>query len=135
MEKKKYYLEDETYNIRGAMLRVHEVLGCGFLEKVYQEALEIEFNKRNIPFKREVRLPIYYEGRLLSTDYIADFVCYDKIIVELKAVSCVSEIHEAQVFNYLYATGYDLGLLANFGETSLVVKRLFNYKKFKLNKK
>ena len=135
MAEKKYYLEDETYNIRGALLKVHETLGCGFLEKVYQEALEIEFNKREIPYKREVRLPIYYDGKVLSTDYIADFICYDKIIVELKAVSSINEIHEAQVFNYLNATGYDLGLLANFGEISLVVKRLFNYKKYKLNKK
>lgn len=135
MAEKKYYLEDETYKIRGALLKVHETLGCGFLEKVYQEALEIEFNKREIPYKREVRLPIYYDGKALSTNYIADFICYDKIIVELKAVSSINEIHEAQVFNYLNATGYDLGLLANFGEISLVVKRLFNYKKYKLNKK
>ena len=124
-----YLYQKETYSIRGCLNAVYQELGSGFLEKVYQEALEIEFMDRGIPFKREVKLDISYKGRVLKQEYIADFVCFDKIIVELKAVSNLDEVHDAQVFNYLKATGYDLALLVNFGEKPLRIKRLFNFMK------
>ena len=119
----------ESYKITGCMMKVHRELGCGFLEKVYQEALEREFIAEGIPFQREVKLKIYYRGVPLQQEYIADFVCYDKIIVELKAISKLSDIEKAQVINYLKATGYELGILANFGETSLKTERFCNINK------
>ena len=111
--------KDEAYKVIGAAMKVHSTLGCGFLEQVYQEAFQIELEKQTIPFKREAPLSIEYDGIILNKQYIADFICYNKIIVELKAVKELDNIHEAQVFNYLKATGYKLGLLINFGETSL----------------
>ena len=111
------------------MMRVHRELGCGFLEKVYQEALEREFTAEGVPFQREVKLKIYYRGVPLQQDYIADFVCYGKIIVELKAISKITDVEKAQVINYLRATGYELGILANFGEVSLKTERFFNANK------
>ena len=111
------------------MMRVHRELGCGFLEKVYQEALEREFTAEGVPFQREVNLKIYYRGVPLQQEYIADFVCYGKIIVELKAISKLSEVEKAQVINYLKATGYELGILANFGEVSLKTERFCNINK------
>ena len=110
------------------MMKVHRELGCGFLEKVYQEALEREFIDEGIPYQREVNMKIYYKGTPLQQEYIADFVCYDKIIVELKAISKLSDVEKAQVINYLKATGYELGFLANFGETSLKTERFCNIK-------
>lgn len=109
----------ETYAINGAMFEVHKHLGPGLLEKVYQEALAIEFKLRNIPFEREKHFKINYKGIILEQEYIADFVCYDKIIVELKAVSALDDIHRAQVHNYLNLTGMHLGLLQNFNQVSL----------------
>ncbi|MBQ1485112.1 MAG: GxxExxY protein [Muribaculaceae bacterium] len=125
----KYLYQDETYAIRGCLRTVAFELGSGFLEKVYQEALELEFKEAGIPFQREVKLPIFYKGKSLQQEYFADFVCYGKIIVELKAVSQLNEIHEAQVLNYLKATGFDVALLVNFGETPVKIKRLFNFMK------
>ena len=116
----------ESYKIIGCMMKVHRELGCGFLEKVYQEALEREFIAEEIPFQREVNLKIYYRGVPLQQEYIADFVCYGKIIVELKAISKISDVEKAQVINYLKATGYELGILANFGEVSLKTERFCN---------
>ena len=104
-----------SYAINGAAFHVYNQLGHGFLESVYQEALEIEFKRRNIPFEREKELKIIYDGFELKQTYKADFVCYDKVIVELKAVSCLDDAHRSQVFNYLHATSYKLGLLYNFG--------------------
>ena len=101
-------------------------LGSGFLEAVYQEALELEFKAAGIPYKREVPLRIRYNGVTLNKEYIADFVCYDKIIVELKAVSQIAKIHKVQVKNYLKATGFQLGLIANFGNISLETARVCN---------
>ncbi|MGQ1787118.1 MULTISPECIES: GxxExxY protein [unclassified Saccharicrinis] len=89
-----------------------------------KEALDVELGKQNIPFKREAPLNIEYDGNILNKQYFADFTCYNKIIVELKAVKELDNIHEAQVFNYLKATGYRLGLLINFGEASLNYKRI-----------
>jgi len=109
-------------------MTVHYEMGCGFLEAVYQEALEKEFCLQKIPYKREVPLPIYYKGELLSKNYIADFVCYHKIIVELKALSSLSSEHKAQVLNYLKAANFELGLLINFGECKLKYERLIKMK-------
>lgn len=94
---------------------VYNTLGPGFLEAVYQEALELELAKRNIPYEREKELSISYNGVVLKQTYRADFVCYGNIIVELKAVAHLDDTHRSQVFNYLKATGYKLGLLLNFG--------------------
>ncbi len=105
-------------------MKVHAGLGCGFLEQVYQEALQIELEKQDIPFKHEALISIEYNGITLNKQYIADFICFDKIIVELKAIKELDNIHEAQVFNYLKATGYKLGLLINVGEQSLEYKRI-----------
>ena len=129
----KYFLEKETYDIRGCLMRVYNELGCGFLEKVYQEAFEMELKLNGIPHEREKNMPVFYRRVQLKQEYIADFICYGKIIVELKAVSELTDIHRAQVFNYLKVTNFDLGLLVNFGETSLKVERLFNYRKNQIN--
>lgn len=124
-----YIYQKETFAIRGCLNAVAKELGCGYLEKVYQEALEMELIDANIPYEREVRLQITYKGKTLKQEYYADFVCYDKIILELKAVSQLNEVHEAQVFNYLKTTGYDLALLVNFGERPIKIKRLYNFMK------
>ena len=105
-------------------MTVHNELGCGFLEAVYQEALELEFQYRNIPYQREAQLDIYYKKQLLKKHYQADFICYDKIIVELKALSALTSEHESQLLNYLKATGLRVGLLINFGKKSLEYKRM-----------
>ena len=110
-----FYYKQETYDINGAAMHVYNVLGHGFLEAVYQEALEIEFKKRGIPCEREKELFIDYDGTKLQQTYRADFVCYGKIIVELKAVSELDDAHRSQVFNYLKATVYKVGLIFNFG--------------------
>ena len=114
----------EVYNIIGAAMEVHKELGCGFLEAVYQEALELEFQYRKIPYEREVQLDIYYKEQLLKKHYEADFICYDKIIVELKALSALTSEHESQLLNYLKSTGLKVGLLINFGRKSLEYKRM-----------
>ena len=115
---------EEVYQIIGAAMEVHKILGAGFLEAVYQEALEKEFMLRNIPYEREKHLKIFYKGQELSKFYVADFVCFDNIIVELKALSALTNDHLAQVLNYLKATGNVIGLLINFGQRSLEYKRV-----------
>lgn len=115
--------DNESYAVIGAAMKVHSELGCGFLEAVYQEALEIEFKNKKIPYIREQKLPIYYNGQELKTYYQADFVCYDNIIVELKAIKSLSDIEKAQVLNYLKASKLKKALLINFGENHLVFKR------------
>lgn len=107
--------EEECYRIIGAAMKVHNLLGFGFLESVYQEALGIEMSRRGIEFEREVSLPIVYDGIVLSQCFRADFICYHDIIVETKAVSMLTNAHRAQVINYLHATGCRLGILINFG--------------------
>ena len=116
----------ESYDICGAMFAVHKELGCGFLERVYQDALEVEFQERGIHYEREKKIRIMYKGRPLGDPYRADFVCYGKIIVELKAVNETTGVHRAQVLNYLKATKMKLGILANFGERFLTPERILN---------
>lgn len=118
-----------SYDVIGAAMEVHNALGCGFLEKVYQEAMAIELDSRNIPFEREKRIQIEYKGHVLSCPYIADFVIDNKLILELKALNKLEPQHEAQVLNYLHATNMKLGLLVNFGEGRLQYKRLININK------
>jgi len=117
-------LKEESYKIIGAAMEVHKELGAGFVEPVYQEALELEFLRQNIPYVREQNLNIFYKGQKLTRHYLADFVCYNQIIVELKALSELSGDHEAQILNYLKASQTKLGILINFGSKSLQFKRL-----------
>jgi GxxExxY protein len=116
--------DEQTHTIIGAAMEVHRHLGPGFLEAVYQEALAIEFEARCVPFVREVELPVHYKGQQLACSYRADFVCYHEVIVELKALRVISGVEEAQLLNYLRATGLRRGLLLNFGTRSLSFKRL-----------
>ncbi len=116
--------KQESFKIIGACMEVHKVLGCGFLEAVYQEALAIEFERRKIPYEQEKSLHIQYKKRLLKKTYDADFVCYEKIIVEIKAIGELHSSNIAQTLNYLKATDFKLGLLVNFGATSLHYKRI-----------
>jgi GxxExxY protein len=116
--------DPQTYAIIGAVMEIHRQLGHGFLEAVYQEAAVIEFPLKQIPFEREIALPIRYKNILLPTYYRADFVCFSEIIVEFKALARLSTVEEAQLLNYLKATGLKRGLLINFGTSSLQYKRL-----------
>ncbi|HEX4631163.1 MAG TPA: GxxExxY protein, partial [Chthoniobacterales bacterium] len=113
-----------SHAIIGAAMEVHRELGRGFLELVYQTALALEFQDRGIPFKAEIALPVRYKGRLLTCGYRADFVCYEDFLVELKAIAKLTTADDAQLLNELKATGYQRGLLLNFGSRSLEVKRL-----------
>lgn len=114
----------EAYEIIGAAMEVHRELGPGFLEAVCQEALAIEFGTKGIPFEREPGYKVTYKDIVLKKHYVPDFVCYNKIIVELKSLPEVKQSWELQILNYLKITGFRLGLLLNFGEKSLVHKRL-----------
>ena len=116
--------DPQTYAITGAAMEVHRVLGPGFLEAVYQEALAVELDEQLIPFKREVALSVTYKWETLACGYRADFVCYDEVLVELKAIERLTEIEMAQVINYLKATGLRRALLLNFAAPSLECKRI-----------
>ncbi|MCK5145746.1 GxxExxY protein [bacterium] len=116
----------ESHKIIGAAIEVHKTLGNGFLEAVYQEALAIEFELQTISYEKEKQLRIKYKDQILEKYYIADFVCYDKIIVECKALKGLLPEHESQILNYLYATNIKLGLLINFGRNKVEVKRVAN---------
>ena len=126
MDTNQLIYKNETYSIIGAAMDVHRTLGMGFLESVYQEAMEIELAKRGIPFIPQKKIQIQYKDVLLNQYYVADLFCYDKIIVELKAVSAVLPEYEAQIINYIHAPGIKLGMLLNFGEESLYYKRFLN---------
>jgi len=118
--------KDESYRIIGACMEVHKKLGSGFLESVYAEALEIEFKRLEILFNREKKLPVYYDNHLLKKYFKADFVCFDSIILELKATKFLIEIDYKQTLNNIKATQFKLGLLINFGTPSLIYKRIVN---------
>ena len=115
--------DQQTYAIIGAGMEVHRSLGAGFLEPVYQAALGWELRTRAIPYDRECEIPVYYKGNLLSVGYRADFICFGEILLELKALSRLTLLHDAQVINYLLASRYPRGLLLNFGSSSLQYKR------------
>src|SRR5437870_4137796 len=115
--------DPRTFAVIGAAMEVHRHLGCGFLEAVYQEAMEPELAARGVPHRPWPELPVRYKGRVLKTVYKPDFVCYDAVIVELKALSQTGGPEEAQVINYLKATGFEVGLLLNFGTRSLQYRR------------
>jgi len=116
-------VDTRTYAIIGAAMEVHRQLGCGFLEAVYQKALALELSARDVPFRSEVDLPVYYKGQKLDVSYRADFVSFDTIVVELKALAKLTGVEESQLINYLKATGLETGLLVNFGAKSLEYRR------------
>ncbi|AZI70803.1 GxxExxY protein [Cloacibacterium normanense] len=122
----KIIFKEESYKIIGICMNIHSTLGNGFLEAVYCEVLEKEFVKNNIPYKREVKLDLFFNGEKLDKKYKADFICFDNIILEIKAVSFIHENFTKQTLNYLKATDKKLGLLINFGEKSLKYKRIIN---------
>jgi GxxExxY protein len=118
--------DPETYAVIGAAITVHNQLGYGFLENVYQEALEVEFVYRKIPYEREKPVKITYRDTILNAAYKLDFLCFANLIVELKALDTITGDSQAQVINYLKATGFQKALLINFGAPSLQFKRLVN---------
>ena len=115
--------DPRTFAIIGAAMEVHRQLGCGFPEPIYQDALEIELGLRGIPFRREEEIKVFYKGKELNNTYKPDFICFDEVIVELKALTDLGGTEEQQVLNYLKATGFKAGLLLNFGNTSLTFDR------------
>lgn len=122
--------KEESYKIIGACFEVYNQKGFGFTEPVYQECLEIELALQNIPFVAQSEIQLEYKGRILEQFFKPDFICFDKIIVEIKAVSNLNEAHISQTLNYLNATNYELALLINFGEyPKLNYKRIANDKK------
>lgn len=123
----------ESYKINGALFEVHKHLGPGLLENVYQEALEKEFILQGIPFEREKEFTVFYKGECLEQKYVADFVYFDKIIVELKAVEDLLPIHTAQVVNYLCITGFELGFLVNFNARKIRPQRIVRFKDYEDN--
>ncbi len=122
----KLLFEEETYKVIGACMTVHKNLGSGFLESVYQEALSKELEKAQVPYVAFKKLNVFYDGSALDKYFIADFVCYEKIILEIKSVYFLNKNLESQVINYLKTTNKEVGLLINFGEKSLKWKRFIN---------
>lgn len=129
MESSKTILyKEESFKIIGACMKVHRTLGAGFLEAVYEEALEKEFRDQKIPFERQVKLDVYYADVKLKKQYRTDFVCYDSIIIEIKAVVQIPTVFYSQLQNYLKCTRKELGMIINFGTSSLTYKRIINLK-------
>jgi len=126
MSSEKIIYKEESYEIIGACMQVHRSLGAFFLEAVYEEALEKEFNKEKIPFQKQVKLELYYNEQKMNKTYRADFICFDKIILEIKAVSILPKVFQAQLRNYLRCTEMKLGILINFGQPSLNYKKVVN---------
>jgi GxxExxY protein len=120
----KLIYEKESFKIIGACMEVHRVLGRGLSEVVYKDALSLEFADNNIPFSREVKFEIEYKGRILPHYYVADFILFEKIVLEAKAIESLTDSHIGQTLNYLAASKLKLGLLVNFGQDSLVPKRV-----------
>ncbi|MBU0559490.1 MAG: GxxExxY protein [Bacteroidetes bacterium] len=118
--------KEESYKIIGACMEVHKKLGAGFLESVYAEALELEFIKEDIPFEKEKKLSVYYDGKPLKKFFKADFVCFNTIILELKSAKFLADADYKQAVNYLKATKFKLSILVNFGTPSLTYKRILN---------
>lgn len=118
--------DPETYQLIGLGMEVYNCIGPGFLEAVYQEAFEIELQNNNIIYEREKKLEIEYKNRTLNTFYKADFICMNRIIIELKSIKQITNIEEAQVINYLKATRFHKAVLLNFGSSSLQFKRFVN---------
>lgn len=125
-DEEKIVFKEESYKIIGACMKVHRTLGPGFLEAVYEEAMEKEFAEQNIPFRRQVKLSVFYGDKKLNKFYKADFICYDKIVLEIKSVNFMPKAFYVQLTNYLTATKQDLGILINFGQPSLDYKRVVN---------
>jgi GxxExxY protein len=124
----RHWQDPKTSAIIGAAIEVHKRLGCGFLEIVFVEAVAVEFKIRSIPFRREVSYPVYYRDQLLGSSFRVDFLCFDDVVVEVKALSALTTSEFAQVLNYLKASGNTRGLLLNFGTKSLEFKRVvLNY--------
>jgi GxxExxY protein len=122
--KRELILKDEVYSIVSAAMEVSNELGSGFLEAVYQEALELELSFRGVPYKAQVPIQIAYRGHVLSKEYVPDLICFDQVIVEIKALKQLTTIEEAQLLNYLKATGKPVGVLLNFGSPKLEWKRM-----------
>ena len=118
-----FIYKQESHDIIGAAMAVHRYFGCGFTEKVYQDALEQELLYKNIPYVREKTIFATYHEVQLKTSFVPDFICYDKIVVELKAVKELDDIHRSQAINYAKVAGYQVALLINFGTTSLEFER------------
>ncbi len=112
--------KEESYRIMGACFEVYRQMGCGFVEPVYQECLELELASQGLVFQPQEELDLSYKGQLLKRKYIPDFILFDKIILEIKAVTALTDEHRSQVHNYLKATGFRLGLLVNFGHSPKV---------------
>ena len=130
MTTKEFPQKNETYQIIGACFEVYKEKGCGFLESVYQECMELELGLQNIPFVPKQSLRLSYKGRPLKHTYEPDLLCFGKVVVELKAVSALTDEHRAQLLNYLNATGLDVGLLVNFGHfPGLEYERFANTRK------
>ena len=118
--------DPKTYAIIGAAMEVHRELGCGFLEAVYQDALEIELMSRSIPFIREANVPVFYKGQQLRSNYRVDFLCYGDLPVELKAMSLMTGVEEAKLIHYLKSTRHKIGMLINFGAPTLDWRRMIH---------
>ncbi len=118
---------DETFRIRNALFEVYKEKGCGFTKPIYQECVEMELALQEIPYDAQRQIPLIYKGRKLLHTFVPDVICYDKIILELKAVSALTDEHRSQIINYLKATGMKLGLLINFGaKDGVVIERFVN---------
>ena len=119
-----YLFQKECSEIIASAFAVHNELGKGFLEAVYQEALAIEFSEKNIPFLKAEKINVFYKNQKLTKYYIADFVCYNELLLEIKALDAISSDNISKMLNYIKATGFDLGLIINFGDSKVQIKRI-----------